>query len=564
MDSRKTLGRRSLLKWSAVLGLGAVAPIMQACGGTPSPTAAPAKPTEAPKPSAPAPTTAPAATTAPASAAATKPAAAEPTKPAAAGAASPAAAATTAPAAGAAPAAAGAPTATPAPSQSVVQAVAAIQKPKSGAKINGKLQILQNQDFHPDHNAFVRLLLEEWGKAQGWAMDISYIAGFQGGSDLNQKLTAMVQAGTPPDLMDHNTDTRPQTFLNVLEPVTDIVADLTKTFGRPNIGFVQAYQHDPQTGSTADKDPWWGVPYYERAGGWYVRADWFKEAGLDPVKELNDTADRARDAAMKISDPDKKRWGWGMTVNRSGDGDTGVNNILFWHGARWQDATGQKVTINSSEAIKAMEWLKETYSDPKWAKALPPGVNAWNDISNNEAMLAGTLGITDNAGTVLAKAYFDKVPFAENILWVKKPKADLGKGPTPMSGGGESLRIIKGSKNKDGNLDTIKFWLSKEVQQQVWKISTAYALPAWANGWEDPIVSGNKISAAYKDVADNKDWNGSGSPGPRTAAIAAVLAGNIGTDMAGEVLQGKAPKDAVASAQSRAVKIFKEYGLKGE
>ena len=34
--------------------------------------------------------------------------------------------------------------------------------------------------------------------------------------------------------------------------------------------------------------------------------------------------------------------------------------------------------------------------------------------------------------------------------------------------------------------------------------------------------------------------------------------------MAGEVLQGKAPKDAVAAAHQRAVKIFKEYGLKGE
>src|SRR5262245_1262171 len=211
-DARSSsLGRRRLLKWSSLtLGLAAVAPILPACGSAATPTTAPTTPTEAPKS-----------------------AAAEPTKPAAA---APAAAATK-PAAGATPAAGGAPTATPAPSQSVVQAVATIQKPKSGAKINGNLQILQNQDFHPDHNAFVRLLLEEWGKAQGWSMDISYIAGFQGGSDLNQKLTAMVQAGTPPDLMDHNTDTRPQTFLNVLEPVTDVVADLTKTFGKPNAGF---------------------------------------------------------------------------------------------------------------------------------------------------------------------------------------------------------------------------------------------------------------------------------------------------------------------------------------
>src|SRR4029079_11867147 len=122
-------------------------------------------------------------------------------------------------------------TATPAPSQSVVQAVAALQMPKLTSKPNGKLQVLQNQDFHPDHNAFVRLLLEEFGKKVNWQMDISYIAGFQSGSDLNQKLTAMVQAGTPPDVMDHNVSPRPQTFLGVLEPVTPLVDELTKANG---------------------------------------------------------------------------------------------------------------------------------------------------------------------------------------------------------------------------------------------------------------------------------------------------------------------------------------------
>jgi multiple sugar transport system substrate-binding protein len=559
LDPRsRSLGRRRFLAWTGLaLGLPAAGALLQACGGaapTAAPTTAPAKPTEAPKPAA---TSAPAAAATGAPAAATKPAAASP----AAAAASPAGAATK-PAGAASPAAGGAATPTPPPSQSVVDAVKALQIPKSSAKVNGKLQILQNQDFHPDHNAFVRLLLEEWGKAQGWQMDISYIAGFQGGSDLNQKLTAMVQAGTPPDIMDHNVDTRPQTFLGVLEPVTDVVNDLVKTFGKPNAGFVQAYQHDPQTGASTDKDPWWAVPYYERAGGWYVRNDWFKEAGVD-VKDLEDFM-KARDVAMKISDPDKKRWGWGMTVNRSGDGDTDVNNILFWHGARWQDKEGQRVTLNSPETVEAMTWLKETYQDPKWAKMLPPGVNAWNDISNNEAFLAGTLGITDNAGTMLAKAYFDKVPFAENIGFAKRPRADKGKGPTPMSGGGEGIRIIKGSKNKDANYDTIKFWLSQPVQQQIWKISTAYALPAYTNGWDDPIVKNNQISYAYKEVAFNSEWNGVFTPGPRTAAMAAVAAGNIGTDMAGEVLQGKPIKDAVAAAHQRAVKIFKEYGLKGE
>jgi ABC-type glycerol-3-phosphate transport system substrate-binding protein len=65
------LGRRSFLRRVGALGALGSAAVIAACGGAAAPTAAPAKPTEAPKPAAAAPTTAPAAapTTAPAAAA---------------------------------------------------------------------------------------------------------------------------------------------------------------------------------------------------------------------------------------------------------------------------------------------------------------------------------------------------------------------------------------------------------------------------------------------------------------------------------------------------------------
>ena len=43
----------------------------------------------------------------------------------------------------------------------------------------------------------------------------------------------------------------------------------------------------------------------------------FEAAGID-VNSL-DTWDKRRDAALKVSNPDKKMWGWGLTVNKSGD-----------------------------------------------------------------------------------------------------------------------------------------------------------------------------------------------------------------------------------------------------
>jgi hypothetical protein len=74
------------------------------------------------------------------------------------------------------------------------------------------------------------------------------------------------------------------------------------------------------------------------------------------------------------------------------------------------------------------------------------------------------------------------VPFAKEIGFVTRPRADLGKGPVPQSGGGETIRLLKGARNKDAAFDTVRFWLSKEAQRTIWTISPAYALLAYANG----------------------------------------------------------------------------------
>ena len=57
---------------------------------------------------------------------------------------------------------------------------------------------------------------------------------------------------------------------------------------------------------------------------------------------------------------------------------------------------------------------------------LPPGVNSWTDPSNNEAYLAGKIFFTNNAGTMFAKAVFDKNPVKDDTYLMLPPK---GTGP---------------------------------------------------------------------------------------------------------------------------------------
>jgi len=436
-------------------------------------------------------------------------------------------------------------------------AIAGFQRAASNAKITGKLTILVNSDFHPDHNAFLRAEYSEYAKVNNWPVELSNIAGFQGGGDLNQKLLAGVQAGNAPDMMNHNVGAVQLQFLGTLEQVTDIATEQINKHGEPIPGMKDDLFFENQ---------WWAVPFFTRAGGFYVRRDVFQKHGLDVDKDT-ETYDKLREAALKVSEPDNKMWGWGMTVNRSGDGNSMVQNVLFRFGSQLQDREGQRVTFNSPETIAGLRWLKETYTDQKWARMLPPGINSWTDPSNNEAFIAGTLAITDNAGTMYAKAVYDKVAHANQISWIERPMRLSDNRRLDVIGGARAY-AIKGAKNKEANYDLMRHLLSDGVQQQIWRISPGYAMPAYKNQWRHELIQGNEISrrteaAAYPSAPKDQLFTELRWPGPNNAAVAAIDAGNDYTDLMAEIIGGRAIEEVVKSYHDKFVGIYKQFGLRG-
>ena len=537
------LSRRSVLR----LGLAAMAaaPIAIACSSPPA--AAPAaktetKPTEAPKP-----------TTAAASpAAGASPAA----KPGASPAASP----------GASPAAS--PGASPAASPSAKPA-GSVPEPRtptfSKAPINGRLTVIQALDFHPDHNKLVENKIREFAEMQGYALDHSYISAFAGTGNPVQKLVASVQAGDAPDLFCHN-GIQPAEMkdLDALEDVDSLVKEIISEHGEPP----KAYQNQ----SVLD-GKWWSVPHFSRAGGWWVIDRHFQGSGIDPKKGFA-TFDDLRDAALKVSKPGQEVWGWGITANRSGDGVTTVRAPIFAWGGQLVDETGQIVVLNTepyrTHVIAAMNWLKETYTDPKFATALPPGVQAWTDPSNNEAYLAGKLAITNNGGTMYAKAVVDNNPIADETFLIQNPKG-MGPAGRVVQGAGDPMRwfIMKGAKNREASEQLVKYLLSPDVQREMWKISPGYVYPAYQWGWDDPTLREHKyaqrVTEQYRLAFNDPSGFYSGAwPGPPTPWVASLESSNFWTDMFGEVLSGKSVEQAVQDGHAKAVRVFKEFGARGE
>ncbi|HET8523775.1 MAG TPA: extracellular solute-binding protein [Thermomicrobiales bacterium] len=430
-----------------------------------------------------------------------------------------------------------------------------IPRAKSSAQVKDKLRVLIKKDFHPDHNEFMRSELQAYADVNGWDIEITDVAGYQGGGDLYQKLLGAVQAGSPPDLVIHEQGVENYHTLGVVQPVSDMVQELAGQYGEPTPGM----QYDSKVG-----DDWYAVPFFTRANGLWVRQDMFADAGLDIINDT-DTYDKLRDSTLKTSDPSQKRWGWGMTVNRSGDGNGLVQGVIFRYGGHVQDESGEVVTFNSPETIAALNWLKETYSDDKYKDMLPPGVLSWTDTNNNEAFLSGQTVATLNAGTLYAKAVFDKLPFADQIALIPSPKRISDGARLDFLSGGIKFFLITDAPNKEASFDLMRHFLTEPVKEKIWTISTGYALPAYTNEWENEIITKNENSMRAKDIALNDvGFTGLYWPGKSNAAIGSIEAGTYFTDMMSEILQGRSTEDVVKDYHEKFVQIYQDFGFKGE
>lgn len=511
----KSLSRRRLLL-SGVVAMG-VGPLLQACGGAPaSPTAAP-KPTEAPKPAAE--PTKPAAatpTTAPTAAPAAKPA--EPTKPAA---------PTAAPTAAAAPA-------------------------KPSIKIEGNLVVLQERGYNPNQTTFIHNLLIRTAAQFGWPLDKSYKEGYTGGTNFQEKFAASVKAGDSPDLFIPGTESVFLLwYLKTLSPVDDIVQWAEKEFGKTVPAFKLANNIEGK---------WWAVPIFTATGGYWARKSWFDAIKFDTNVPHN--LQEWLEASLAVSDPANKKWGWGNTVNRSGDGWSNVMNPVWGAGGRFADENNN-VVFNSEFTITAFEWLKDVYTNPKWAKALPTGVNSWTDPSNNEAYLAGTIGFSSNGGTMFATAVANKPDIAKDTVLVPHPAGPVGKKEThPFGPGLFNAYIPAGAKNPEAARELIKTLLSKENQKAIWKNSPGHSVPAYEWGWDEPEANTapNDVAKIFKKIAyDENVWFTFRPLKEPKLWIDAIAAEAIPTDVMAEILKGTPVKEAVANGHKRIEAVKAKY-----
>jgi multiple sugar transport system substrate-binding protein len=217
--------------------------------------------------------------------------------------------------------------------------------------------------------------------------------------------------------------------------------------------------------------------------------------------------------------------------------------------------------FNSPETVEAVTWLQETYTDPKYQPMLAPGILSWTDTSNNEAYLAGTIGMTSNAFSVYAQAKRDSNPVFPNTLVMQAPRAF--DGALLQAGANGWFTIFKGAQNVDAAKQLILYMLDPANFFPMVQQGGGLFLPAYKDQWTDEVLAVDPNFASLQEIIFNETpWTGQAYPANPNAAISAIDGQSITSQMMSNVINGTmTPAEAVEDAHAKIVQIFEELGL---
>src|SRR5215213_744839 len=309
-------------------------------------------------------------------------------------------------------------------------AAASLTKPfMRGAFAAGKLSVGFWDHWVPGANNTLTKLCNEWAEKNKVEITIDYIT--TQGDKLLLTGAAEAQARSGHDLL---------TFLawagaaqaDALAPLDDMMAQLIQQNGEVPEGIVAV---------TKQKGHWIAVPAIVGSPTLpaCARIDLFNQhAGLDltkmypagapPDKELTDnwTWDNFLIAAEKCH---KAEHAFGIPLRVTNDAVSTAYATLRAHGAQMTDKDGN-ITVKSDEMRQVLEWWK------KLVAVLPSGVFAWDDASNNKALISGQAALIFNPPSPRGlKGRFDPtVPlfwgvwnFSKNISAAKSLLTFLGQ-----------------------------------------------------------------------------------------------------------------------------------------
>jgi ABC-type glycerol-3-phosphate transport system substrate-binding protein len=321
-----------------------------------------------------------------------------------------------------------------------------------GAHAAGKLAVGFWDHWVPGANGPLEKLCQEWAEKEKIDVKVDFITS-NGDKDL-LTAAAEAQAKSGHDVLGFLSWYAPG-YADSLEPVDDVMAELIRQHGPVSNGAEYLGKQDGH---------WVAVP---TAVGSTVsppcaRIDLMKQicsldvtrmypAGASPDPELTGRWDwdYFTEAAGKCH---KAGYPFGMPLSACSDAMQMTGATFNSYGAELVDAKGE-ITANSDAVRTTLEWFKRT------VPFFTDGVFAWDDASNNKALISGQSALIFNAPPAWAVAKRDAPKVAEQLWTFPPPKGPKGR---HLSGRYRYWGIWNFSANKAAAKNLLLFLSSRE------------------------------------------------------------------------------------------------------
>lgn len=409
----------------------------------------------------------------------------------------------------------------------------------AGTRLSMKLRAA----FMPQGNEVLDALVHEWGKKNGVAVEVDIVSM----NDLQTITATAVETGAGPDIIEINQGTA-HLYAQKLVDVSSVCNDLAKRFG----GYYTAAEEACKV-----KGKWLSVPRFFAPHAINYRTDLFKKAGITALPKTYDELLAAGKALVDAKLPPV-----GFALGHAvGDGNDWNYALLWAFGGSDVAKDGKTVAIDSAETRAALAYMQKLFA------VMPKDVLAWDDSSNNTAMLAGAISATNNAATIYGTARNQNTQFKTTDASGKEVSAPLytviGHFPYPAGPAGRvtygefmSSAILGYSKNVEA-AKALLTYLNEPAQMNPWVApNLSFVFPPLKAYKNDPLMpwNTNPNLAAFKDYADTCHLPG--YPSTNFSKGTAAYAKWIIVDMFASVCTGTSIDAAITQAKAQLTSIY--------
>ncbi|MEN9498533.1 MAG: hypothetical protein RIS83_352 [Pseudomonadota bacterium] len=329
----------------------------------------------------------------------------------------------------------------------------------------------------PAGNGAIRELCAEWGEKNRVNVQVDFITSV--GNQNLLTIAAQAQSRSGHDILSFPT-WEPASKAELLEPVDDVMGRLTAKYGPVNdaatyLGRIKGkWVAIPAVSGTQFKPACVRFDLLQQHAGIDIRAMWPAENKPGPGAE-NWTWDNFLIAAEKCHAAGVP---FGMPMGSFTDAVDTVGAIFAAFGASVMDDKGNVTVRGNAKLRRAVEYLV------RLSRFLPNDVWAWDDASNNRALISGRSALIFNPPSAWAVAKRDNPGVAEKCWTVPPPAGPEGRFTPylPYFWG-----IWSFSRNKTAAKGLLEFLSERTSAEKQTNTSNGYDIPPFMSMSDFPV-----------------------------------------------------------------------------